>query len=177
MARRASALQNPRPHRAAPPARKSQPAKRRHLRVVPTPSAPSRPAPGRSSKGAASKGKRAEAHPKTASQLLKWTACWALVAGFVFGLVLLNVFVAQGSFQLAELRKQVADEERQYRQMRYEVAKSESPEKVAEMAGRLGLVVPAEQEYILGRPRTLVPETGEPEEPADANMKALLEGP
>ncbi|HVE75684.1 MAG TPA: hypothetical protein VND22_02830 [Actinomycetota bacterium] len=99
------------------------------------------------------------------------------MAAFVFGLVLLNVFVAQGSFQLAELREQVADQERQYRQMRYEVAKSESPERVAEMASRLGLVVPAEQEYILGRPRTLVPETGEPEEPADANMKALLEGP
>lgn len=176
MAKRASALQNPRPSRPSP-SRKSpaQPPRKRHLRIVPTPSTPSR-APEKS-KRAAAKGKRAEASPKTASHLLKWTACWVLVAAFVFGLVLLNVFVAQGSFQLAELRKQVADQERQYRQMRYEVAKSESPQKVAEMASQLGLVVPAEQEYILGRPRTLVPETGEPEEPADENMKALLEGP
>ena len=75
-----------------------------------------------------------------------------MVAFIVFGLVLLNIYVAQSSFRINDLQSKVSDEQALYRRMRYQVAKQESPSKVAEVAGSLGMVVPGSQEYIVGPP-------------------------
>lgn len=71
-------------------------------------------------------------------------------AGVVFGLVLVNIFLAQSSFRLSDLERQVAEQEARHRQLRFEVARAESPERIAQLASRLGLRAPDKQEYILG---------------------------
>jgi cell division protein FtsL len=71
-------------------------------------------------------------------------------AAVVFGLVLVNIFLAQSSFRLSDLEGQVAEQEARYRQLRFEVARAESPERIAHIASRLGLRAPDKQEYILG---------------------------
>ncbi len=73
-----------------------------------------------------------------------------VVAGVVFGLVLLNIHVAQTSFHLSDLQRQAAELQTEQRRLRYEVAKAESPEKIVEMGAILGLVAPASQEFISG---------------------------
>lgn len=65
-----------------------------------------------------------------------------LAATVVFGLVLVNIFLAQASFGLADLQAKVAVAESQQRSLRSEVAQAESPERIAELADRLGLVPP-----------------------------------
>jgi hypothetical protein len=76
----------------------------------------------------------------------------ALCGAVIFGLVLVNIYLAQSSFRLADLQSRIAEEEASYRQFRLEVAMRESPEKVAKMAGDLGLAPPEKQEYIPGPP-------------------------
>lgn len=76
-------------------------------------------------------------------------AAAAVVAAFVFGLVLLHVLLAQSAFRLQTLQKQVAEEQTRNRLMRYSVATSESPARVADAAGGIGLVIPAQQRQLV----------------------------
>lgn len=62
----------------------------------------------------------------------------------VFGLVLLNIYLAQTSFNLSDVQARVAEEQSRQRALRSEVAGLQSPERVARMAEELGLVVPAQ---------------------------------
>lgn len=94
-----------------------------------------------------------------------------VVAGVVFGLVLLNIHVAQTSFHLSDLQRQAAELQTEQRRLRYEVAKAESPEKIVEMGATLGLVAPAAQEYIDG-PALMA--DGRPTEP---DMAAQTDSP
>ena len=73
----------------------------------------------------------------------------------VFGLVLVNITLAQSSFELGDLQKKVADQQERGRRLRYELARAESPERVAEMAAQLGLVSPESEHYLQG-PTVLV---------------------
>ncbi|HLF70200.1 MAG TPA: hypothetical protein VI541_04520 [Actinomycetota bacterium] len=109
-------------------------------------------------------GRASAADAKRRSTIIFLT--WSGVAGaaLIFGVVLLNVFVAQGSFKLEDLQSQVEQQSNEYRRMRFEVAKAEAPARVAEAATALGLVVPDTQEYILGLPV---------EHPAQVAEKAL----
>ena len=68
----------------------------------------------------------------------------------VFGLVLVNIALAQSSFELGDLQKKVADQQERGRRLRYELARAESPERVAEMAAGLGLVSPESEHYLQG---------------------------
>jgi hypothetical protein len=96
------------------------------------------------------------------SNPVRVTAGLLIVSAVVFGLVLLNIYVAQASFQLSDLERKAAELQTEQRRLRYEVAKAESPERSAEMGTALGLVAPASQEYLEG-PSLLVAE----EAPAD----------
>ncbi len=78
------------------------------------------------------------------------TAGLLVVFAVVFGLVLLNIYVAQTSFHLSDLQRRAADLQTEQRRLRYEVAKAESPEKIVEMGVSLGLVPPATQEFLEG---------------------------
>lgn len=72
-----------------------------------------------------------------------------LMAGIVvFGLVLVNIYLAQTSFALADVQARVAEEQSRHRQLRSEVAAAESPETISQMAVELGLVVPAQPQQL-----------------------------
>ena len=73
------------------------------------------------------------------------------MSAVVFGLVLLNISVAQTSFYLSDLQREAAELQSEQRRLRYELAKAEAPGKIVEMASSLGLVPPASQEYLEGR--------------------------
>jgi len=152
-----------------PAPRKTTPA-RPNLRVIPG---------GASQKAPRTVGPRAQAAVRAGRfPSFRFVAVSSLiVAAFVFGLVLLNVLVAQASFKLADLETQVRTEEDRYRRMRYEVAFKESPARVAEAAAQIGLVPPESQEYILGLPGRPSAE-GMKELPGtnEQEMKAVLGG-
>lgn len=68
-----------------------------------------------------------------------------LLAGVVvFGLVLLNIYLAQVSFTLSEVQSGVAEQRSLQRRLRSEVAAAESPDRLSQLAAELGLVVPAQ---------------------------------
>lgn len=91
-----------------------------------------------------------------------------MVSAVVFGLVLLNIHVAQTSFRLSDLQQRAAELQAEQRRLRYEVARAESPEKVVEMSASLGLVAPPSQQYIEGPPAPVGEEAGAEDEPAGA---------
>jgi cell division protein FtsL len=101
----------------------------------------------------------------------------SVVAICVFGVVLIQVMLAQTSFELQKVHEQLVKEETKYRQMRFSVANAEAPAKIHEAAGRLGLVVPAEERYVFG-PDSSAPKgdgAAEAEAPNDkAGLKAVL---
>jgi cell division protein FtsL len=84
------------------------------------------------------------------SNPVRVTAGLLVVSAVVFGLVLLNIHVAQTSFQLSDLERRATELQTEQRRLRYEVAKAESPERIVEMGNALGLVAPASQEYLEG---------------------------
>jgi cell division protein FtsL len=74
----------------------------------------------------------------------------ALAVGtIVLGLVVLNVLVAQKSFRLGDLNKEVQQAELRSQQLRYDVATAGSPDAIAAAAQRLGLVPPDRQEFLV----------------------------
>ena len=70
------------------------------------------------------------------------------VGGFIFGLVTLNIYIAQSSFRVGELEKTMEQQMAQARQMRVRIAEAESPVRLAEAAAKLGLVRPDQREYL-----------------------------
>ncbi len=102
----------------------------------------------------------------------------SLLAALIFGLVLLNIHVAQNSFRLEALQQQVSEQQDMYRQMRYRVASAQSPARLAETAEKMGLVAPVQQEYLPGPPPpgTYAKSADEDIPAGDQNLKALLAG-
>lgn len=82
-----------------------------------------------------------------------------LASAVVFGLVLVNISLAQSSLGIAELQRQVSDQRTRQQQLRLEVARSESPERIAQVGADLGLVVP-EREHFLQGPSVLASDIG-----------------
>lgn len=72
----------------------------------------------------------------------------AIAAIVVFGLVLVNIYLAQVSLGLSEVQGRVAEEQSRQRSLRNAVAVSESPERIAQMARELGLVAPVHTQPI-----------------------------
>lgn len=144
MALPAPAPGRPRPYPSGVPA----PGSRAELAVVPQlqvpgPAQKSRPR-GKSAKKGSWLGSAFRSHP------VRMTAALMVVSAVFFGLVLLNIQVAQVSFRLADLQRQSVELETEHRRLRFEVARSESPEKIVEMGRSLGLVAPGSEIYIEG---------------------------
>ncbi|HEX2849185.1 MAG TPA: cell division protein FtsL [Acidimicrobiales bacterium] len=85
-----------------------------------------------------------------------------LLALCVFGVVVAHVAIAQGQFQLEQLRESSAQKQAEYDRLRLQVAELESPERiVADAQQRLGMVTPPGVTY-------LAPSADEPPAPANA---------
>lgn len=67
----------------------------------------------------------------------------------VFGVVVAHVGLAQGQFQLEQLRESSAQKQAEYDRLRLQVAQLESPERiVADAQQRLGMVTPPHVSYL-----------------------------
>ena len=84
-----------------------------------------------------------------------------LAGAVVFGLVLVNIVLAQRSFELGDLQSRVAEQQTLAKRLRYEIARAESPERIAQAAAAMGLVSPEREEHIQG-PAVLVSARVEP---------------
>ena len=132
---------------------------RRHLRVIPG---------GKGARNARTKTKKGQG-----TSLAFLIAVAVTIGALVFGLVLLNVYLAQSSFKLADLEQRVAKQEELYRMKRLQVATAESPDKIASAAASIGLVAPEQQEYIVGREQVKVAQAPPPSS-QDQGIKAVL---
>lgn len=132
------------------------PSRRRHRPQAPTAPAtgltvvPARGPGRRNAASGAARKRRSKFGVAFRSNPVRVSAALLLVSAVVFGLVLLNIHVAQTSFHLSDLQRQAAELEAEQRRLRFEVARAESPEKIAEMGASLGLVPPAVQQYLQG---------------------------
>lgn len=108
--------------------------KRNHLRVI---------------TGGRAGGSKAASRPSSRPGLKFGAAAAIVLAAFVFGLVLLHILLAQSAFRLQGLQDEVRLQEARFRDMRYRVASEEAPARISEAAEGIGLVVPAEQRYLL----------------------------
>lgn len=115
------------------------------------------PAPRPRPSGSAAAGYRSRFKASFKSNPARVTAALLVVFAVVFGLVLLNIYVAQNSFHLSDLQRRAAALQTEQRRLRYEVARAESPENVVEMGASLGLVAPGNQKFLEG-PSVLVSE-------------------
>ena len=134
------------------PARRPQPADPRRKQQQAAPRLKVIPGGGEAAAAVSQGGtSRRAPRPTIPAASLKFAAAaTAVVASCVFGVVLLQVMLAQTSFELHKIHSELVSEETKYRHMRFEVANAEAPEKIHQAAARLGLVVPAEQRYVFG---------------------------
>lgn len=140
-----------RPRPASPPAgrRRSGGVTERPKNHSRTATRPEESVSRRAATAAASQGKSESA---SVAALATGFAVTAVTAAWIFGLVLLNIYVAQTSFRLSSIQKEVTAEQNRYRQMRYQVSLAESPVRLADVSRRLGLVIPEHEETLPGPP-------------------------
>ncbi len=71
---------------------------------------------------------------------------WMLVAftavALFFALVITNTALDQSAFDLQEIRAQIAEEQTRFDQLRLEVARLKSPERIQPLAEQMGMVYP-----------------------------------
>ncbi len=83
---------------------------------------------------------RGRARPRIAPWLL--FTLLAIVA--FFALIYSRVALNDAAFRLDEVERRILQEEAEYQQLRLEVARLQSPERIVPLAEQLGLVLPAE---------------------------------
>ena len=109
------------------------------------------------------------ARAKRARRLLAGGIAFAGLA--LLGVVAAHVTLAQNQMQLERLRSDVAVEQQDHEQLRLDVARLESPERiVAEATGRLGMTRPSDVQYVV--PVAVTPNPAEaqiPESSRDAS--------
>lgn len=135
-------VQRQRP-RVSPSPHRRGPVRKRHLVLI---------RGGRSTERRGSSGRRKPAARRKVARTptARFAAAASVVVmGFVFGLVMLHILLAQASFRLEALHRRVADEEARHRRMRHEIAVAESPARIAEAAAGLGLIEPQERRYVV----------------------------
>lgn len=71
-----------------------------------------------------------------------------VTSAVVFGLVLVNIALLQSSFELGDVQAKMSEERSRQQQLRFEVAKAESPDRIALIGAQLGLVAPERQEFL-----------------------------
>lgn len=74
-----------------------------------------------------------------------WVVFSLVVVLALFGLVLSRTTLDEGAYELAELTQEIAEAQTQNQRLRLEVARLESPARIAPAAAELGLVYPTER--------------------------------
>jgi cell division protein FtsL len=83
-------------------------------------------------------GKQRTQHPHVAP----WMAFTLVVVVALFGIVTTQTSLDSGAFELAELHRSIADAQTENQHLRLEVARLESPARIAPIAAEMGLVYP-----------------------------------
>lgn len=90
-------------------------------------------------------GKRRPHRPHVAP----WMAFTLVVVVALFGIVTTQTSLDQGAFEFAELNREIAKAETENQHLRLEVARLESPARVAPLAADLGLVYPDNRRTVM----------------------------
>lgn len=85
----------------------------------------------------------------------------------LFGIVFARTALDQGAFDLSELNREIVAARSQNTQLRLEVARLESPTRVAPLAEQMGMVFPAERDTVVVERAT---DPAEPEDPRWASI-------
>lgn len=88
--------------------------------------------------------------------LREWVALAIVVLGSFFSLIASRIALDHGAFRLEELEGQVRLEEARYWELRLQVSELQAPDRIARLAGDMGMVYPSELRTIevpgLGQP-------------------------
>lgn len=90
-------------------------------------------------------GRRRNQHPHVAP----WMAFTLVVVVALFGIVTTQTSLDQGAFELAELNRAMANAETENQHLRLEVARLESPARIAPLAVEMGLVYPDNRRTVM----------------------------
>ncbi|MDX1447903.1 MAG: cell division protein FtsL [Acidimicrobiia bacterium] len=85
----------------------------------------------------------------------------------LFGIVFARTALDQGAFDLAELDRSIVAARSQNTQLRLEVARLESPTRVAPLAEQMGMVFPTERDTVV------VERITDPDRPADPRWASI----
>lgn len=85
----------------------------------------------------------------------------------LFGIVFARTALDQGAFDLAELNRQIVAARTENTQLRLEVARLESPTRVAPLAEEMGMVFPSERDTVV------VERIADPDRPADPRWASI----
>lgn len=85
----------------------------------------------------------------------------------LFGIVFARTALDQGAFDLSELNREVVAARSHNTQLRLEVARLESPTRVAPLAEQMGMVFPTERDTVV------VERTTDPAEPEDPRWASI----
>lgn len=90
-------------------------------------------------------GKQRKRHPHVAP----WMAFTLVVVVALFGIVMTQTSLDQGAFELAELNRSIANAQTENQHLRLEVARLESPARIAPIAAEMGLVYPDTRRMVM----------------------------
>lgn len=85
----------------------------------------------------------------------------------LFGIVFARTALDGGAFELAELNRQIVAARTENTQLRLEVARLESPTRVAPLAEQMGMVFPTERDTVV------VERIADPDQPADPRWASI----
>lgn len=85
----------------------------------------------------------------------------------LFGIVFARTALDQGAFDLAELNRQIVSSSTENTQLRLEVARLESPTRIAPIAEEMGMVFPTERDTVV------VERIIDPDRPADPRWASI----
>lgn len=75
-------------------------------------------------------------------RIAPWLLFTTLVVFVFFALIYSRTTLSDSAFRLKEVEAQIAQEEATFQQLRLEVARLQSPERIGPLAGGIGLVLP-----------------------------------
>lgn len=90
-------------------------------------------------------GKQRKRHPHVAP----WMAFTLVVVVALFGIVMTQTSLDEGAFELAELNRSIANAQTENQHLRLEVARLESPARIAPIAAEMGLVYPDSRRTVM----------------------------